>query len=166
MLQYTPRHFAPQELISPSIYGLCGDDALYMFHPLILEGADVLRDVFGPMIANTWHSKKLSKIYGYHRFRGLRAKDQKLGAKLSPHKIGIKKIILGDTGVVPYSGIDLWPVKISVLEMHTEMKKNEKFWVNYFTRIETHKPNGDYITWFHGDNRPDSRGNPIRWFKG
>ena len=90
-LIYTPKKFDPRELISPKIYELCGDDALYMYHPLVLEGADQISIEFGGFICNTWWSPRLMAKYGRHRFRGLRAKNQVIGARLSAHKIGIKK---------------------------------------------------------------------------
>jgi hypothetical protein len=165
-LIYSPKHFAPEELISPGIFALCGADALYMYDPNILRGADALRETFGPMIANTWHNKKLAAKYGYHRFRGLRARNQKIGAPKSAHKIGIKKTFYVETpGAVPYSAIDLWPTNISVKDLHDAIKTDISFWAGYFRRIETHKPNGQYITWFHGDSKLGNVPGKIKWFK-
>jgi len=157
-LIYTPQYFDPEELISPEIFAICGADALYMYDPLILEGADQLRDIFGPMICNTWHSPWLIKRYGKHRFRGLRATKQRIGARKSAHKLGINKKTL-------YSAIDLAPVNVSPQEMHEAIKSDIKFWSQYFKRIETHKPNGQPITWFHGDSKPHKY-NGIRFFRG
>lgn len=166
MLLYEPVNFSPKELMSPEIYSVCGDDGLYMYSPFVLKGADMLFDAFGKMVCNTWHSKALQNKYGYFRFRGLRSKNQKIGAKLSAHKIGIKKVNNSYPGTVPYSGIDLWPTECKVQEIHAEIKKDLKYWSPYFKRIETHKPNGQPITWFHGDDKPDGRGKPIYFFKG
>jgi len=167
-LGYKPTYFRPEEIISPAIFEICGPDALYMYDPQILRGMDAIRQVFGPMIANTWHSEKLIAKYGLHRFRGLRAKNQKIGARLSAHKIGIKKYekfpVLGK---VPYSAIDLDPVKVTPQHIHAVIKESPIFWSTFFTRIETHKPNGDPITWFHGDNKPhDGKTGLIKFFRG
>lgn len=157
-LIYRPQYFEPRELIAPRIYAVCGADALYMYDPLILEGADQLRKHFGPMICNTYHSKRLIAKHGRHRFRGLRPVDCKIGASKSAHKVGIYK-------PKRYSAIDLIPQNISVKEMHKHMRKDQKYWSYYFKRVETHKPNGQYITWFHGDSKPHHQQSPMKFFR-
>lgn len=164
-LIYTPKRYDPRELISPAIYELCGADALYMYDPAILRGLDKLSEDFGPMIGNTWWSPRLIEKYGFHRFRGLRAKTQKIGASKSSHKIGIKKFdkYLMD-GYVPYSGADVWPVNISAVEVREHIRKVQGYWIQYFTRMETHKRNGQPINWIHVDSKPHKYGG-IRFFK-
>lgn len=150
-LGYYPTYFKPQELIAPSIYEICGAEALYMYNPEVLEGADELRKEFGPMVCNTWHSEHLIKKYGLHRFRGLRPTNCKIGAKFSAHKLGIKK-----DGWV--SAIDLWPVKVTADEMRKEIRKDVVHWSQYFTRVENN------VKWFHGDNKPTKNNHVIHFF--
>lgn len=145
-LIYTPKHFSPQELIAPRIYAVCGADALYMYDPKILKAADEFRKIFGPMIANTYHSPKMIKKYGRHRFRGLRPLDCKIGASKSAHKVGIKKLSL-------YSAIDLIPLNISAQEIRESVKKDQKYWNKYFSRMEELKK-GKPISWLHFDSKP------------
>jgi len=170
-LIYKPKRFDPRELISPGIYAICGADALYMYDPLVLEGADQLSIHYGGFIANTWWSKKLTRLYGYHRFRGLRAIMQKIGARLSAHKIGIKKYEkIKRPGKVPYSGLDGICPNMSVLQLHHALMSDQKYWSKFFKRIESHKKNraGIYvpITWFHGDSKPHNLGAKlIKYFK-
>lgn len=158
-LIYKPRHFAPQELIEPKIYALCGADALKMYDPKVLEFADFLVDAFGSMICNTWHSEKMVAKYGHFSERGLRPFNTTTGAISSCHKLGILKL-------TDYSGIDLWPTKISVAEIHTYLEINQKHWSKYIQRIEKCKPDGSPITWIHGDSRPHTLGTgKIHFFK-
>ena len=174
-LFYKPKFFVPQELISPAIYELCGDDAMYLIHPDMLKVADELRKAFGPMIANTYWNKKLAAKWGYHRFRGLRAKNQKLGAKRSPHKLGInKKDLNPELGVVPYSGIDLWPTLFTAKEIRTVISQEQLKWAGLgITRMETQtlktvngKKKWVDIGWLHFDNVPHNKPEPIKFFKG
>ena len=122
-----------------------------MFDPRVLEAADLLRDVFGPMICNTWFSPRLIAKYGRHRFRGLRATNQKIGASRSAHKLGINKASL-------YSAIDLVPVKLSAVAVRNMIKTDIPFWKQYISRMEVN------ISWLHFDSRPHKYGG-IRFFK-
>lgn len=164
-LVYEPKHFAPWELIAPRIYEVCGADALYMYDPDILMFADAMRDIYGPMVCNTYGSKRMIRKYGLHRFRGLRPVDCKIGAKKSAHKVGIFKFGASPKGRPVYSGIDLWPVKANVQEIHADIKKNQIHWGQWISRIETHKPNGKPITWLHADSKPHNKPSPIHFFR-
>ena len=157
MLIYEPKYFKPQELISPNLWDLVSTDGLYLYHPNILRGADKLREAYGPMIANTWHSPTLMEKFGCHRFRGLREKNCEVGAKYSAHKVGIGKRDTGHKGIIPYSAIDLWPVDTPVNIILKEIGDNQLIWKKYFTRIEKTTPEGRPITWFHGDNKPTNK---------
>lgn len=172
-LIYTPKYFDPRELISPAIHALIGDDGLYLFHPKVLEGADMTRKHFGPMIGNTWFSQKLIAKYGKHSFRGLRSISQGIGAPRSAHKLGYKKTVPNPIpGVVGYSAVDLVPLKTTAPEVREAMAKDQKFWSQYFTRMETHvrrKIKGKLvwvpISWIHGDNKPTGLVDQIKFFK-
>lgn len=156
---YIQKHFDPRELVTPEIWKACGIDSLRMYHPKILEGADMIRDIFGPVICNTWHSDQLKKTYGLFTNRGLRNYLGTLGGAIhSKHKLGIRNLTFWE------SAIDLWPLKTTPQKIHAEMRKDQAFWLQYFTRVEEFKPDGSPITWFHGDNGHTGK-NEIHFFR-
>jgi hypothetical protein len=167
LLIYEPKYFSVQELVSPAIYEVCGEDSLYLYHPNILEGADKLREFFGPMVCNTWHDQKMIKKHGLWRDRGLRSLNAKTGAKLSCHRVGVDRVPISNAeiGVVPYSAIDLVPINCKVSDMHLEIRTKQSYWCEFFTRVEACKPDGEPITWFHGDNKPTEAIGKVVFFK-
>ena len=85
---FTCRHFAIQELVPPEIYAGRGDKAWELLNPKILHAADGIRDMFGPTIVNTWHSRDLVTHWGRFTESGYRTPETKTGAKLSQHRLG------------------------------------------------------------------------------
>lgn len=146
-LVYEPIFFDPRELIPPSIWDLCGIDALNMFDPKILQAADILRDKFGPMICNTWFSPKLIKKYGHFSYRGLRPINSDIGAKKSAHKLGIKK-------AERYSALDLVPLKVTVSTIRVDFAINAVMWRKFISRFEKR------VSWLHIDNKPTIKQQP------
>lgn len=85
---YLPKHFCIQEFVPPDVYQQWGDKSLMFIDERLLITSDVLREFFGPMIVNTWHSAKLTKAYGLRTESGLRSMTTSTGAAMSQHKFG------------------------------------------------------------------------------
>lgn len=79
---YKPKHFILQELVPPSIYNTRGESAQELLDSRLLITLDQLREVFGPLTVNNWHTG------GNYSESGLRSFDTKTGAKFSQHKFG------------------------------------------------------------------------------
>ena len=69
---YIPRHFSIEEFVPPHVYQERGERAWQLLDERMLITCDQMREAFGPMIINTWHSKKLQKYFGYRQYSGLR----------------------------------------------------------------------------------------------
>lgn len=85
---YLPKHFCIQEFVPPDIYKQWGDKSIMFIDERVLITADKLREFFGPMIVNTWHSEKLIEAYGLRTESGLRLMTTSTGASMSQHKFG------------------------------------------------------------------------------
>lgn len=96
-----PKHFKPQEYLPPHIYQKYGTAGLWFIDSRVIVINDMLREKFGPIIMNTWHSPKLQEAYGNHRWRGLRTPEyyresgdddltmfRKYNDSMSQHKFG------------------------------------------------------------------------------
>lgn len=143
-MMYTPKHFIIQELVPPEVYRERGERAWEILDPKMLMTIDAMRERFGPMIINTWHSTRLIGGYGMRKHSGLRtmsyfvdmhgekAGREKYLSSFSQHKYGrgfdavfrdykaeeVRKHVLASPGAFPY-----------------------------LTAIE------DDVSWFHGDVR-------------
>ena len=69
---YIPAHFSIEELVPPLVYEQRGERAWQLLDDRLLMTIDAMRDRFGAMVINTWHSKKLQKYFGYRQYSGLR----------------------------------------------------------------------------------------------
>lgn len=87
-LIYRPKHFVIQELVPPEIYATRGEAAWELMDASLMKVLDALREKFGPVIVNTWHSAKMVKAYGLYEESGLREWGTKTGGKFSQHKFG------------------------------------------------------------------------------
>lgn len=79
---YRCQYFKLQELVHPNIYSKWGDRAWEFLDPRILQSADQLREYFGPITINDWHTG------GEHVDSGLREWGSTTGALWSQHKFG------------------------------------------------------------------------------
>lgn len=79
---YHCQHFVIQELVHPSIHAQWGDRAWEFLDPRLLQSLDQLREYFGPIIVNDWHTG------GTHVDSGLRQFASVIGAAMSQHKFG------------------------------------------------------------------------------
>jgi hypothetical protein len=86
---FKPRYFTLQELVHPKIYEARGERAWELLNPGMLKTLDQLREKFGPMVINTWHSPKLIAKFGLRDDSGLRTFDSSEGAPYSAHKFGL-----------------------------------------------------------------------------
>ena len=74
---YKPRHFKIEEWLPERYFKAMSKiyavDRLWnIFDERILFVFDLLRDRYGPIIMNTWHSRTLMVLYGRHEWRGYR----------------------------------------------------------------------------------------------
>lgn len=129
---YIPKHFVIQEFVPPAIHAAYGERAWQFLDSRLLETADHLRDEFGPMIINTWHSDKLMKAYGKRTESGLRDPYSPTGAKYSQHKFGRAVDAL-------FANCDVHDVRKSVLARPDEFP--------YISAVESD------VAWFHFDVR-------------
>ena len=56
LITYKPQHFRPWDLVHPSIWNFHGESVLYLLDPRMLWTLDRLREQFGEIIINNWHS--------------------------------------------------------------------------------------------------------------
>lgn len=69
---YIPRHFSIEELVPPAVYRARGEKAWQLLDEQMLMTIDQMREAFGSMVINTWHSEKLQKFFGLRQYSGLR----------------------------------------------------------------------------------------------
>lgn len=142
---YKCKHFAIQELVPPKVYEDRGERAWELLDDRMLLTLDELRDEFGGMIVNTWHSERLIRRYGLRQFSGLRTYDywdkpsrsveENLQAYLksySQHKYG--------------RAFDALFLTITAKDVRTKIKADP-------SKYEHLKAIEEGITWFHGDVR-------------
>lgn len=128
-MNYRPKHYVIQELVPPEIYRERGDASWELLDGAMLVTADALRDYFGPIIINNWHTGgPLSEC-------GFCSSGSNVHAKLSQHKFGRAN--------------DSHPVKVTPQEMHAAILKNrDKFpYITVMEDIEYTKG------WVHFDTR-------------
>jgi len=142
---YIPRHFSIEEWVPEHIFTQRGERAWELLDERILRTADEMREVFGPMMINTWFSPKLIEAYGFRQWSGLRTAgffqtkhgdvegDKKYCDSLSQHKFGRA-----------FDCVFRDHTAASVREAVRAMRPAQ---FPYLTAIETD------ISWFHGDCR-------------
>lgn len=142
-MQHIPRYFSIEELVPPHIYAERGEKAWQLLDSRMLLTIDQMREALGPMVINTWHSKKLTDAYSRREHSGLRTlafyeamyPNAGLAAYLkshSQHKYG--------------RAFDAVFRDVSADDAREYVRANpQKF--PYLTAIECG------ISWFHGDVR-------------
>jgi hypothetical protein len=81
-MNYRPKSFLIEELVSPAIFKARGDRAWELLDVDALATLQRLRDRFGPLTVNNWHGG------GPYSESGLRDMGTKTGAVYSQHKFG------------------------------------------------------------------------------
>jgi len=79
---YTCKHFRIQELVPPAIYDARGEKAWELLDERLLITLDKLRDRYGPVTVNNWHSGR------DREWSGLRTKDSPFYSPTSQHSFG------------------------------------------------------------------------------
>lgn len=82
---YRPQHFILQEYVPPSIFHQWGETAWEFLDERLLIMDDLIREKFGPVIINTWHSPALIKKYGLREWSGLRTPASPYYSPTSQH---------------------------------------------------------------------------------
>jgi hypothetical protein len=147
MACYTPKYIKPYELVPKDLYEMYEkqgrtDKLLWQFNPLVLITADRLRERYGAVTINTWHSG------GNLSQRGLRT-DSSVGSPLSLHRRG--------------AALDCNFKNATAAEVRADMEKlgcfkagfkndvpQEGLCFEHINRIEVLSA-GKPITWFHFD---------------
>jgi hypothetical protein len=142
---YVPTHFSIEELVPPTVYEARGERSWQLLDEQMLQTIDQMREHFGSMVINTWHSRKLQKRFGLRRQSGLRTYDfylevygkkqamEKYNNSYSQHKYGRAF----DCIFTEFANQD--SVRKRVRENPTRFP--------FLTSMETG------ISWFHGDCR-------------
>jgi hypothetical protein len=82
MSNYRPTSFVIQELVPPIVFNCLGGRAWELLDPRATLTLQQLRDKFGPLTVNNWHTG------GSYHESGLRSPLTTTGAKFSQHKFG------------------------------------------------------------------------------
>jgi hypothetical protein len=87
------KHFDIRELVPERIYRERGQLAWELIDPNLIRAIDRLRERYGLIIINTWHSPKLVNAYGFRDQSGFRTREhydttEKYLSSLSQHKFG------------------------------------------------------------------------------
>ncbi|WP_035105521.1 peptidase M15 [Desulfohalovibrio reitneri] len=136
---HRPRHFAIEELVPPEFLREYTERILWgLLDSRLLWTIDALRDIYGPLVANTWHGG------GEHAYRGLRPHDCHVGAPLSDHKYG--------------RAVDLVPVHATSEQMREDIRRDahpEAFQHLTVVELDTH--------WLHIGFRNIDNSDGIIW---
>lgn len=122
-------HFIIEELVPPAVFNVLGDTAWDLFDEKAIITLDQLRDYFGPIVVNNWHSG------GQYKESGYREATSTTGAQKSRHKAGM--------------AFDCKPVRCTPQSMHAEILNNSKKFP-YLTTLEAIESTP---TWVHFDTR-------------
>jgi hypothetical protein len=71
-VMYRCKYFDIRELVPPQEYRVMGDSAWWLLDVRMLMTLDALRERYGMVIVNTWHSPVLQKHCGYRHQSGFR----------------------------------------------------------------------------------------------
>ena len=82
MIMYKPEHFIIQELVPREVYEERGTKAWELIDNRLLITLDQLRDEYGPIIVNNWHTG------GDREWSGLRTPDSPYYRPYSQHTFG------------------------------------------------------------------------------
>jgi len=130
-MSYHPKYFALNEVIPPAIIAERGERAWSLMDDRILQGADWLRETFGPAVIN---GKYGGKVFTES---GLRDPFTTTGAKWSQHKFG--------------RALDLKFTKVTCKEVYDYIIRNQaEARANGITTVEDIAFTGN---WLHIDAR-------------
>lgn len=132
---YQCRHFDIQELVPPHIYEAMGDKAWELLDERSLITIDALRDHFGPIIINDWHSG------GNRKWSGLRTPASPYYSETSQHSYG--------------RAFDCLFLQVSIEKVRQEVLRTRAVKFPYITGIELN------VSWFHFDVRNHT---PVKCF--
>lgn len=104
-MTYKCEYFDIRELVSPSVYEAKGDRCWRWFDPVALKGLDKLREKFGPLTINNWHSGGDRKYSGFHM------KGEYNRSEFSGHRM--------------WGSFDLIPVRLSPKKMRIDLLGDE-----------------------------------------
>jgi len=135
---YEPKHLIIQEIVPPDLFNLFKEPSQLFarFDEQLLIGADWLRNRYGPMTCNNWHTG------GEFQWSGLRTVGSPHYSQGSMHSVG--------------KALDLKFSKISAEEIRADLRKLE--YVPHITRIE------DDVNWLHIDTKR-TNSNKLYFFK-
>jgi len=85
---YKPDNFTIQELVPQRVYFDRGNKAWELLDDRLLIALDEMREKFGPIIINTWHSERLQAAYKLREWAGLRTEESPDGTRYSQHRFG------------------------------------------------------------------------------
>lgn len=117
-------HFELEELVHPQLLDIMGPRLADYVHELALALED-MRDTFGPIIVNNWHTG------GGRQNAGLRMPCSQMGARYSAHKFG--------------RAADLQFTQANVRDVHQAILDNPEAFP-YITRLEAIEATP---TWIH-----------------
>jgi len=150
---YKCKHFAIQELLPEDYYliqyPIYGDRLWMVFDVRMLMTLDMVRNLHGPMVMNTWYRTDWIDAYGRHEWRGLRdhnspyvQRDDSEFGNISQHRYG--------------RAGDPVPLKVSAQFIRDDIRNNpNRLEYRYIRGIE------ENIGWFHFDTRGE---NTIQYF--
>jgi len=85
---YRPKHFKLEELVDPELFKALGERCWELLDEDALQMLDCIRERFGPVVVNNWHTNGSSFTNQIYRHSGLRRMDSKIGSSRSQHKWG------------------------------------------------------------------------------
>jgi len=124
---YQCRHFVIQELVDPEIYKKRGNKAWELLDERALITLDALRDKFGPICVNNWHTG------GKRKWSGLRTAESPYYSPTSQHSFG--------------RAFDCVPLALDVESLRSQVIRDRQKNFPYITGIELG------VSWFHFDVR-------------
>lgn len=89
-IMYKPKYFSIKEYVPPQVYADRGERAWELLDDRLLMTDDALRERYGRIIINNWHSPRLIKICGgdVRSWSGLRTEESPYGSEYSQHRFG------------------------------------------------------------------------------
>lgn len=81
-------HFRLEELVDPQLHKALGERCWELLDLDAVKALDQLRDRFGPIVVNNWHSRGSTFLTTIYRESGLRRADSGTGSPRSQHKAG------------------------------------------------------------------------------
>ena len=122
------QYFSIEEFVPPEIFKSYRENSIWFIDSRVVEGANLLRSLLGPITINNWHTG------GKYKESGLRAMWSTTGAAMSQHKFGraidIKVDTMKSKDVFKFI-LDSW-VSNSVCKFFTTLEDVEytKTWVH------------------------------------